>query len=357
LKKVLLLNDYNLDDDQIRHAEGRLPNHLIFGLDKFLDFNLEFTSVRLWEPGILYELDNFFIRHKPHIPIGRLETQFKALRKLNGVDAILSLKETESSLLHYLRAIGYLKIPIVTLVHHSQDIGRFNKWKSPIFKFLNQGSDAILSFSEKVVILSERKKRKVIRWGPDLEYYSRLNPTFGNQIMTSGRSGRDFGTFAEACMECKAHAKIMCLDYDVSPVFKTVNPFVKFEIGLQSQDQICRKLKEALAIAIPMQDQEFTCGLTSFCDPLGLGKAVLMPENIGIDIDVEGLGIGKIIKPNNKDGWSKAISWVQKNKEKTKEMGKQARHFAEANYNSKIFVSQVSEVLHHVIAKNEVTCR
>ena len=329
---------------------------MIFGLDKYPQFKLDFELIRLWEPGILYELDNFFIRHKPHIPIGRLETQFKALRKLNGVDAILSLKETESSLLHYLRAIGYLKIPIVTLVHHSQDIGRFNKWKSPIFKFLNQGSDAILSFSEKVVILSERKKRMVIRWGPDLEYYSSLNPKFGNQIMTSGRSGRDFGTFAQSCMECKAHAKIMCLDYDVSPVFKTINPYVEFEVGLQSQDQICRKLKGALAIAIPMQDQEFTCGLTSFCDPLGLGKAVLMPENIGIDVDVEASGIGKIVYPNNREGWIKAISWVQKNKEKTKDMGNQARRFAEANYNSKIFVSQVSEVLHHVIAKNEATC-
>ena len=82
-----------------------------------------------------------------------------------------------------------------------------------------------------------------------------------------------------------------------------------------------------------------------------------MPENIGIDIDVEGLGIGKIIKPNNKDGWSKAISWVQKIREKTKRDGKTSSSFRRGNYNSKIFVSQVSEVLHHVIAKNEVTCR
>ncbi len=357
LKKVLLLNDYNLDDDQIRHAEGRLPNHLIFGLDKFHDFNLEFTSVRLWEPGMLYEVDNFLIEHKPYFPVGRLETQFKALRRINEADVILSLKETESSFLHYLRALGFLKIPVVTLVHHSQNIGRFNKLKSPIFKLINQGSDAILIFSERVRILSGEDKINVVRWGPDLAYYDRLNPSFGNKIMTAGRSGRDFGTFAKACIESKAYAKVMCLDYDKSPVFDTRNAYVDYEVGLQSQHEICLKLKDALAIAIPIQDQPFSCGLTSFCDPLGLGKAVLVPDNPGIDIDVEELGIGKIVYPNNQEGWSKAISWVQKNKEKTKEMGKQARHFAEANYNSKIFVSQVSEVLHHVIAKNEVTCR
>ena len=356
VKKVLLLNDYNLHEDRVRHAEGRLPNHLIFGLDKFHEFNLEFKLIRLWEPGIFYELDNFFIEHKPFLPIGRLETQYKVLRQLNEVDAILSLKETESSMLNYLRAIGFLKVPVVTLVHHSQDIGRFNQFKHPIFKFLNMGSDAILSFSDKVVILSKRKKRKTIRWGPDLEYYSRLNPTFGNQIMTSGRAGRDFSTFAQSCIECKAHAKIMCLDYDVSPVFKTVNPFVEFEIGLQSQDQICRKLKGALAIAIPMQDQEFTCGLTSFCDPLGLGKAVLVPENVGIDIDVEVHGIGKIVSPNNKQGWTNTLSWVKENKEETKEMGKRARLFSEKNYNSKIFVNQISQVLHQVIQENEIAC-
>ena len=357
VKKVLLLNDYNLHEDRVRHANGCLPNHLIFGLDEYPQFNLDFELIRLWEPGILYELDNFFIRHKPHIPIGRLETQFKALRNLNGVDAILSLKETESSLLHYLRAIGYLKIPVVTLVHHSQDIGRFSKVKSPIFKLINQGSDAILTFSKRVRILSGEDKINVVRWGPDLGYYDRLNPSFGNRIMTAGRSGRDFGTFAQACIESKAYAKVMCLDYDRSPVFETHNPYVEYEVGLQSQHEICLKLKDALAIAIPIQDQPFSCGLTSFCDPLGLGKAVLVPDNPGIDIDVEELGIGKIVYPNNREGWSKAISWVQKNKEKTKEMGKQARHFAEANYNSKIFISQVSEVLHHVIANNEVSCR
>ena len=163
VKKILLLNDYNLHEDRVRHANGRLPSHLIFGLDEYPQFNLDFELIRLWEPGIFYELDNFFIRNRPYIPIGRIETQFKVLRKLNGVDAILSLKETESSLLNYLRAIGYLKIPIVTLVHHSQDIGRFNKWKSPIFKLINQGSDAILIFSERVRVLSGEDKINVVR--------------------------------------------------------------------------------------------------------------------------------------------------------------------------------------------------
>ena len=155
VKKVLLLNDYNLHEDRVRHANGCLPNHLIFGLDEYPQFNLDFELIRLWEPGILYELDNFFIRHKPHIPIGRLETQFKALRRINEADVILSLKETESSFLHYLRALGFLKIPVVTLVHHSQNIGRFHKLKSPIFKLINQGSDAILTFSEKLRMASD----------------------------------------------------------------------------------------------------------------------------------------------------------------------------------------------------------
>ena len=349
----MLLNDYNLHEDQLRHANGMLPNHLIFGLDKYPEFNLDFELIRLWEPGIFYELDNFFIENKPQVPIGRLETQFKALQALKGVDAILSLKETESSLLHYLRAIGFLKVPVVTLVHHSQNIGRFNKFKRPIFKLLNAGSDAILSFSDKVSIISEKAKQKVIRWGPDLDYYQKLDPTFGNEIMTAGRSGRDFGTFMEACIECKAPAKIMCLDYDVSPIFNSENPYVDCEVGIQSQNQVCRKLKDALAIAIPLQEQKFSCGLTSFCDPLGLGKAVLMPENVGIDVDVESLGIGKIVKPNNKLGWIKAISWVLGNKEKTKEMSHRARLFAEESYNSNSFVKQVSTVLHKVIKENE----
>ena len=352
-KKILLLNDYNLHDDQVRHARGMLPNHLIFGLDKYPEFNLDFELIRLWEPGIFYELDNFFIENKPHVPIGRLETQFKALQVLKGVDAILSLKETESSLLHYLRAIGFLKVPVVTLVHHSQNIGRFNKFKRPIFKLLNAGSDAILSFSDKVCIISEKAKQKVIRWGPDLQYYEKLDPTFGNEIMTSGRSGRDFGTFMEACIQCKVPARIMCLNYDVSPIFKSPDSLVKCEIGLQSQDQICRKLKDALAIAIPLQEQPFSCGLTSLCDPLGLGKAVLVPENVGIDIDVEELGIGKLVRPNNILGWQEAVSWVMENKRETIEMGHRARLFAEESYNSNIFVKQVSTVLHQVIKENE----
>ena len=180
---------------------------------------------------MLYEVDNFLIEHKPYFPVGRLETQFKALRRINEADVILSLKETESSFLHYLRALGFLKIPVVTLVHHSQDIGRFNKLEKPDLQIDQSRLGCHPDFfSERVRILSGEDKIKVVRWGPDLAYYDRLNPSFGNKIMTAGRSGRDFGTFAKACIESKAYAKVMCLDYDKSPVFDTRIPMLTMRL-------------------------------------------------------------------------------------------------------------------------------
>lgn len=46
-----------------------------------------------------------------------------------------------------------------------------------------------------------------------------------------------------------------------------------------------------------------------------MGKAVLMPENIGIDLDANRLVIGKIVRPNNVDGWSLNFKWVKEHRE------------------------------------------
>ena len=356
-KKVLILNDYNLAEDIVKYYDKVLPGHLIFGLDKLKSLGFDWELMRLWEPGRLYHVDNFLIKHKPILPLGRLETQVKALRKLKEASVILSLKETESNLLHYMRATGLLQTPVVTLVHHSQDIGRLSLIRSPINYLWHKGADAVLTFSSKIKLVgSEENKTNTIRWGPDTHYYDSLNPTYGEAIVSSGRSGRDFDTFAQACIHQKAPAKIFCLEHNRSALLRNLPPFISCEIGWQEPHLAFQKQKDALAIAIPLTPQPFTSGLTSLCDALGLGKAILMPENMGIDLDIENLGIGKIVYPNNLEGWRRTVRWVQEHSEETVEMGKRAREFASQHYNSDIFAHQLAEVLYKVIEKRSLRC-
>jgi glycosyltransferase involved in cell wall biosynthesis len=345
-KKILVLNDYNLENDIKLHRSGKLPAHLTFGLPKLEQLGFDCELIRLWEPGFLYHADNFLIRHKPFIPIGRLESQVKALRRVNRACAILSLKETESNLLHYMRAIGLIEIPVITLVHHSQDIGRFARLRAPFYRLWNKGADAVLTFSERVKLVNANNSKKVtIRWGPDIPYYDSLNPSYGKAIVTSGRSGRDFDTFASACIKNEVPARIYCTNNDLSERLTNLPNFINCEVGWQTPQVAIAKQKDSLAIAIPLHSQPFTSGLTSLCDAFGFGKAILMPDNPGIDFDIEGLGIGKVVSPNNLSGWNQTLQWVKEHPEKIKEMGKRAKSYARKHYNSDIFVEQVAKVL------------
>jgi glycosyltransferase involved in cell wall biosynthesis len=350
--KIIVINDYNLHKDYENFKIGKMPGHLIFGLHKFKEFGFETELVKLWEPGPLFHLDNWLIKHKPIIPIGRTETQVKTLQKIKDADAILCLKETESYSLHYLRAMQVIRIPIITLVHHPQNIGRMNWLRKPLNYCWHRGADAVLTFSNKIPLQGqESHKVKRVSWGPDVRYYDSLKPTYGNQIMTAGRSGRDFNSFAVASINTGSSAHIMCLEHDAETMLKKLPPHILMEVGWQEPHDVYNKLKNALAIAIPLLPQKFTSGLTSLCDALGMGKAVLMPENIGIDLDVEKLGIGKIVRPNNIEGWSKTLTWVKEHREQTIKMGTKAREFALQNYNCDLFAKSVSDCIKKCIAR------
>ena len=351
-RKVIVLNDYNLQRDYKNYKVGKLPGHLIFGLHKFNHLGFDTELVKLWEPGFSYHLDNWLIKHKPIIPIGRIETQVKTLQKINEADAILCLKETESHSLHYLRALNFIRVPIITLVHHPQNIGRFNWLRIPVNYCWHKGADAVLTFSKNIPLVGHNTQ-KVIRvpWGPDINYYDSLTPTYGDQIMTAGRSGRDFHSFAMASANTLSNAHIMCLEYDAETIYGKLPSHVSMEVGWQEPHEVYNKLKNALAIAIPLLPQKFTSGLTSLCDALGMGKAILMPENIGIDLDIEKLGIGKIIRPNNIDGWTKTLLWVKQNREETIKMGKRAREFAAKSYNCDLFAKSVTNCIEKCIEK------
>lgn len=353
--KVIILNDYNLHSDYENYKIGKLPGHLIFGLHKFKDFGFDIELVRLWEPGPLYHLDNWLNKHKPIIPIGRAETQVKTLRKIKDAVAILCLKETESYALHYLRAMQLITVPVITLVHHPQNIGRLNCLRVPANYCWHKGADAVLTFSGKIR-LQGQEPHKIIRvpWGPDLNYYDSLKPSYGNQIMTAGRSGRDFHTFALACITTRSSAHIMCLEHDAETMCDKLPSHVSLEVGWQEPHDTYKKLKDALAIAIPLLPQKFTSGLTSLCDALGMGKAVLMPENVGIDLDIEKLGIGKVVRPNNLDGWNKTLHWVKNHREQTIEMGKRAREFASKSYNCNLFAKSVTACIKKCIEKEPI---
>lgn len=342
----MVLNDYNLHEDIKDAGLGKLPDHLAFGLHNLQKFGFEYEHIKLWEPGFAYHLDNWLIRKKPFIPLGRIETQLKVLQRLKTADLILSLKETECSLLHYLKALGCITTPLITLVHHPQNIGRLNNLKRPLYKAWHRGATATLLFSNNIPLI-EGSSRNCIRvpWGPDVDYYDSLQPHFGYAIKTAGKSGRDFSTFIEACKSTNTTAEIMCPPHDLSNSFQNLPKNINCVIGWQSSNKIHSKLRDSLAIAIPLLSQEFTSGLTSFCDALGLGKAVFMPKNVGIDLDIEELGIGKFVTPNNHLGWSNVLNWIKLNREETINMGKQARQFAGQFYNSEVFIKKIADIL------------
>jgi glycosyltransferase involved in cell wall biosynthesis len=97
-------------------------------------------------------------------------------------------------------------------------------------------------------------------------------------------------------------------------------------------------------LAIPLFDYpESLAGLTSLLDAIGLGKPVIMTRHPMVDLDIEALGIGRWVEPNDVEGWREAIRWFDANPAESREMGRRARALVdEGNFHSEDFAARMA---------------
>ena len=358
MPRLLVLNNYSLDRVLIEVGRGDKPAHHLYGIDRFpkLGFAVENlpigdTPLRLPSPA------RRALRLLP--AVGDLRQEFAALQRIGRGDLIYAPCQTQTQFLTYLRALGILRVPVVTLAHHPLAPNRW-PWKLPALKLQLRGTDAFPSLStgvaREIAELSGRiDLSEVVPWGPDLDYYPPSDGSPGVGAIAAGRTDRDFLTFARAATRASVRATILCLRSENLERHHEIGPNVAVTAVEKESDLNYRRLVPLLAAArvhaIPLVAGFGLAGLTSLTDALALGKPVIMTRHPLIDIDVEKHRIGRWVEPGDTAGWTTALRWFEDNPEESAAMGRRARAFAEERYNSEIFARRMVAIFEAALSR------
>jgi glycosyltransferase involved in cell wall biosynthesis len=369
-RRVLILNNYPMDRVMREVAMGETPNHVLFGVQQLKSEGIQPIYLPYPSVGVWSTLQRLL--HLLHLPLelGDLQQQILAIKLSRQADIIYAPCGSQTHLLQYLRAFGFFKLPIVTLLHHPFPKGKldfFRNWQRHLFF---SGADRLLTLSKALasdLLAQGFPARKVfaLTWGVDLSFYGAWRPPGGNGVVATGRTGRDFPTFALAAKLSGVPATVICLEGHLNnAVFHTCpnlriiearneEPVPGDDRGWIKYPALCNHMRDHSAIAIPLFAQRNLAGLTGLMDALGLGRAVIMTRNRHIDLDIEAEGIGFWVDPGDVDGWVHHLRWIHHHPDEVQAMGFRARALAERSYRSNAFSNQIAALLHQLIASGE----
>ncbi len=354
MPKILVINNYPLDQVWEEVKRGEKPDNHLMGINYFQENGYELEIIPLKFHKKLQKLSTFLSRMP--VPLGDLDVEWSVIKKLKTADIIYAACQESTWLLSYLRAMGFIKVPIVVVAHHLFLHGRLKNLRKFFLKIAFSGTDVfpaltLQSVNEINQLSKNPDKSTLLVWGTDRHFYPNNNPV-GNQILAVGRTGRDFETFGKGASLTGVDCQIICLEENVTDAFDDFAPNVKVRIESRSQYMHYKELNpimaNARALAIPVYVTQSLVGLTGIFDAIGMGKPLLMTRHPAIDIDIEKEGFGIWIPPYDVEAWKDAILWITKNEEAAIKMGQKARLLAE-KYNSENSARQLMDVFERLL--------
>jgi hypothetical protein len=354
MPKIFVLSDYPIYSDVNKVASGMKPDHILYGLNYFSSRGWDLEFLPFNQSKFISKLSSIYKKTKFPIPLGNLEQQISLFEHLNQASLVFDITHHQSYLLGYLKALGFLQVPLACLVHGRLNFGSLAPIRHPFVKMAAQGVDIFSCLCQEAVdevkkYIDEPSKATLVQWGPDINFYPHASPV-GKGVIASGLTGRDFTTFGLAASQSKSEAYILCSQKNISKGFSSFSDNVKVITDYLDTAAYINALSIARAIAIPVVSNVVSMvGNTGLMDALGLGKPVIMTKHSLVDIDIEAEGIGIWVAPGDVNGWREAIDFFEDNPEKAIEMGKRAKQIAVETRNSKNFANQLMDAFEKVM--------
>lgn len=224
-------------------------------------------------------------------------------------------------LLLFLTALGVSKTPIYAFLHHEPKVKR--GWKSLLYQVLLKAPKHLFFLSSKTMDetvkagLVKAKKCSVPYWGPDMDFYNKVEKNKGKWFVSTGKENRDFDILIEAFRRTGAPLKILTAkshagnDYsDLKEKCKDI-PNIEVVITENSGNvypQMLDAMANAKALVCPLKKDKlnYCVGLSTIADAIGLQKPLIITRNPYHDeIYTKGMEI-----VNSVDDWVKAIQMI-----------------------------------------------
>ncbi len=363
---VLVLNNYPLDRVMREVDLQETPDHVLFGVNRLREHGYEPIFLPYPAEGLWAKLQSWLGWLRIPLELGDLQQQAMALSRVREADVVYAPCGSQTHLLQYLRALGLFRLPIVTLMHHPFPKGKLDRFRSWQRRLFLRGADRLPTLSKSLaaelkIAGAEDSTVESTTWGVDVDFYGPWVPP-GTGVIATGRTGRDFKTFAQAIAKSNCPGTLIGLEghlddpfYRKVPSLRVIEtrneqPIPGKNRGWMKHQTLCGEMRAHGAIAIPLHAQDSLAGITSLMDALGLGRAVLMTRNRHVDLDIEREGIGFWLEPGDVGGWAERLGWIAGHPFEVQEMGLRARSLAETSCNSVSFSREIAKILDEAIA-------
>ena len=226
-------------------------------------------------------------------------------------------------LLLFLSAIRIICIPVYAYLHHEPKVK--HGVKAWFYKLLLSAPKHLFFLSSKTMDetiragLVNAKKCSVPYWGPDMDFYNKVEKNKGKWFVSTGKENRDFDVLIEAFRRTGAPLKIMTAkshagnDYsDLVEKCKDI-PNIKVVITENSGNvypQMLDAMANAKALVCPLRKDKlnYCVGLSTIADAIGLQKPLIITHNPYHDETyTKGMEIVDSV-----DDWVKAIEKIEK---------------------------------------------
>ncbi len=177
------------------------------------------------------------------------------------------------------------------------------------------------------------------------------NPPLESYIFASGRSYRDYKTFAAALKGIESKVIVNARPFNLRGVEFASNVTVN---NLLPQQEFWALLRGASFVVVPLLDVPYSAGDGHIVQSMSAGKAVIATRGPSTQTYVEEGVTGLLVPPNDPQALHSAIQYLLEHPEEAKSMGQMARQRYEERYTFSAFALRTHEVLRAVVEHPDV---
>lgn len=211
---------------------------------------------------------------------------------------------------------------------------------SSVYKFVCSSKNEITYYPK--VFKMDEKRFAFIPFHTSEKFLEINESISGLNILSAGRSYRDYGTLLRAVEKCDTELLIVGGEGSVEKYYTANKVKVLENIP---QEELKRKMAQAAFIILPLEDREISIGQSILLQAMAMGKAVIVTRTAGTKDYIENGLTGIFVNPKDSEGISKAINILLYDEQYRRALGVSAKEAVRLNYLPKHYVRNVKKAI------------
>ena len=341
--RVGLVNTY-MQGRETQIPSGHYPSHHLWGADKLNQDRFQLLIVPPSGRKKINRLAKYFtsvLRSR----FGDLDQEIEIWRVRKKID-ILYVADGNLFWIPLLHIAGLFRPRIVRWAYIPRLL--FPWWK---FRNINnslaihKGTDLLLCLTNRAAMAHQEEmpwlNLRQVDWGADPQQFA-PGERNGQFFFACGRTNRDYRSLVLQAHSINAEIHLIVNKSYLSELSLPANVHaidgskdLQTDRGIPYPQLIQGYFHKALALLIPLKiSSHDSAGMTNLLEGMACGLPVIMTRTGSIDINIEKLGIGIYVDPDDPHGWGNACNALLSDHERARAMGDRGRQLVESHFNT-----------------------